>query len=85
MCSGEVAGDGGLGRGQMAKGASQLLQQFKDKATSTGIGEIMPVASPKGSKFPPLIQLVCLCGESARPVNGEGDAATQNWYLEMSG
>lgn len=54
--SGEVTGDNGLGRGQMAKEVSQVLQQFKDMAAYTGLGEIVLVAWSEGfqvSSLPP--------------------------------
>lgn len=48
LCGGEVGGDDGLGKGQMAKEVSQLLQQFKDKATYICLGEIMSVTCSEG-------------------------------------
>lgn len=69
-------GDDGLGKGQMAEG-SQILQQFKDKATYICLGEIMSVACSEGFQVSS-IQLVCLCGDSMRPVEGGGDASKQN-------
>lgn len=44
-CSREVTWDDGLGRQQIVKEVSLLLQQFKDKATYMCLGEILSVAS----------------------------------------
>lgn len=70
--------DDGLGRQQMAKKSASPSCSSRTKQPIYAWGKSCQWLTLKGPKLSLLIQLVCLCRERARPVNGGGDASKQN-------
>lgn len=71
--------DDGLGRQRMAKKSASSSCSSRTKQPTYAWGKKSHQwLALKWPKLSLLIQLVCLCRERARPVNGGGDASKQN-------